>query len=86
MTLGINDIQPNDTHNRGLICDTQHNKTVIMLSAIYGECHKALYAKCSYAEFHYTECHYAECNYTECHYAESFAESRCALSIALVGI
>ncbi len=44
VTLGINDIQPNDTHNNGLICDTQHNKTVIMLSAIYGERHKALYA------------------------------------------
>jgi hypothetical protein len=40
-----NDIEHNDTQHKGLIWDTQNNKTVIMLSVVFfkAECH---YAKC----------------------------------------
>ncbi len=41
---------------------------VIMMSAIYAECH---YAKC-----HNPECHYAEYHNTECPYAKSLGTSK----------
>jgi hypothetical protein len=59
-----NDTQHYDTQHKVLICDNQHNKTVIMLSYfIY------CYAECYNTECHYAECHYAECHYAECRYA-----------------
>ncbi len=46
------DTQHEDAQNKRLTCDTQHNKTVIMLSAVM------LSVAC--------ECHYAKCRYGEC--------------------
>ncbi len=41
--------------------------SVIILSAIYAECHiQDIYAKCHKQAF-YAECHYDECRYAGCH-------------------
>jgi hypothetical protein len=61
-----NDIQHDDTQNRGLIRDIQHNgfeynNTAIMLNVVM-----LTVAFC----FLLCDCRYAECLYTDCRYAE----------------
>ncbi len=56
-----NDTQHNDTQHKQLICDSQHNKTVIMLSVSYFNVTSNVIILCRYAD-----CRYSEYRYTEC--------------------
>ncbi len=60
-----NNIQHNETQNKGLICaiqqnDTWHNDTQ----------HNSTLSLCWMSHFCYAECHYANCGYAKCRYAE----------------
>jgi hypothetical protein len=63
-------------------CDTQHNGGIVMLSAVYAECHKPTH----YAEWRYAECCYAKCRYAKCHLLSVVMLSVIMLSVVMLSV